>query len=75
MPFRKGSGPEKPQGNIRQAGHILRGEYMQAFFASVLQMTLKELLLEALAQLVLELESALQQGQGLPLLLQQLVAQ
>jgi hypothetical protein len=48
---------------------------MQAFFASVLQMTLKELLLEALAQLVLELESALQQGQELPLPLQQLVAQ
>ncbi len=48
---------------------------MQAFFASVLQMTLKELLLEALAQLVLELESVLQQGQGLPLPLKQLVAQ
>jgi hypothetical protein len=48
---------------------------MEAFFASVLQMTLKELLLEALAQLVLELESALQQEQELRLPLQQLVAQ
>jgi hypothetical protein len=50
---------------------------MQAFFASVLQMTLKELPLEALAQLVTELESVLQQEQEQesPLPLKQLVAQ
>ncbi len=48
---------------------------MQAFFASVLQMTLKELPLAVLAWSVPELESALQQGQELPLPLQQLVAQ
>jgi len=48
---------------------------MQAFFASVLQMALKELTLVASAQLALEVELALRQEPGLPFPLQQLAAQ
>ena len=54
---------------------------MEAFFVSVPQMALKELPLVALAQLALEVELAqqwgvvLRQEPGLPLPLQQLVAQ
>lgn len=48
---------------------------MEAFFASVPQMALKELSLVASAQLALEVELAPQQEQWVPLPLQQLVAQ
>ena len=65
VPFQKGFDLGRPQGNIRQPGHILRGEYMQAFFASVLQMALRQLPLVASAQLALEVELALRQEQEL----------